>query len=40
MRDLPSKKRRHRVSYLDVLLCPVAEKEVVVGEGLQPSKVP
>lgn len=37
MRDLPSKKRRHRVSDLDILLGPVAQEQVVVGEGLQPG---
>ena len=32
--DLPCKKRRHRISDLDILLRPVAQKQVVVGEGL------
>ena len=34
---MPSKKRRHRVSNLDILLGPVPKEQVVVGEGLQPG---
>ena len=36
-RDLPCKERRNCVSDLDILLGPIAEEQVVVGEGLQPS---
>ena len=34
---MSSKKRRYGVSDLDILLCPVAKKQIIIGKCLQPS---
>lgn len=40
MSDLVGKQRRHSVSNLVILLCPVPLKEVVVRKGLEPGRLP